>query len=446
MIIMRNKYILLFFIAVAASSCKKFLDVTPKGIIIPENVADYEGLLNAPSMTQTFPINLLDFADDNLNTFDATAQSSTANGYYWRSILTMNEKVSPDVWGPLYRSIYSANVIISGVKTAIDGTAAQKQSVYGEALVIRANCYMDLLTVFAKAYDPATAASDPGLPLVTSTDVNDKAPARSSLKNTLDTMINDVTTAIDALPTSNVNRYRVTKYIAYGLLSRIYLYMADYVNAKKYTDMALQAPHALLNYNTYANSDLMPVYDLNPEVLWQRAAESGSPIFMLYSADLKTYFDDADIRYEFLTVTNNNGLGRSSLPGEYNFGITFPEMYLTRAELLAREGKFDDAMSVVNLLRKNRIRTAGYVDQSATSAEDALVKVLAERRRELAYSGLRWYDMKRLDQQGRMPEVKRINPTTQVVEASLSPHSPKYTFEIPIRVSAFNPGMELNHK
>ena len=210
--------------------------------------------------------------------------------------------------------------------------------------------------------------------------------------------------------------------------------------------MALQAPHALLNYNAYATYTLMPVYDLNPEVLWQRAAVSGSPTFMLYSADLKTYFNASDIRYEFLTVTNNNGLGRASLPGVYNFGITFPEMYLTRAELLAREGKFNEAMLVVNMLRKNRIRTAAYADQSAVSAEDALVKVLAERRRELAYSGLRWFDMKRLDLEGRISEVKRINPTTQAVDATLPPHSPKYTFEIPVRVSAFNPDMELNHK
>jgi hypothetical protein len=443
---MKNRYILLFFVAITASSCKKFLDIKPKGIIIPEKVADYEGLLNAPSMTKTFPLNLLDFTDDNFNTFEATVQSATANGYYWRPIITINEKVSPDVWGPLYRSIYSANVIVNGVKGAVGGSDIQKQSIYAEALVVRANCYLDLLTVFAKAYDPATAGSDPGLPLVTSTDMNDKTPARSSLKATLESMIGDLNVAADALPTSNVNRYRATKYAAYGLLSRIYLYMTDYVNAKKYTDMALQAPHALLNYNTYATYLLVPVSDLNPEVLWQRAAVSGSPIFMLYSADLKTYFNASDIRYEFLTVTNNNGLGRGSFLGVYNFGITFPEMYLTRAELLAREGKFNDAMSVVNMLRKNRIRTAGYADQSAVSAEDALIKVLAERRRELAYSGLRWFDMKRLDLESRMPEVKRMNTTTQSIEASLPPHSPKYTFEIPIRVSAFNPGMELNHK
>jgi len=72
--------------------------------------------------------------------------------------------------------------------------------------------------------------------------------------------------------------------------------------------------------------------------------------------------------------------------------------------------------------------------------------VLAERRRELAFGGLRWFDMKRLDREGRIPEVQRINVTTAEVEATLPPHSPKYTFEIPVRVLNFNPGMERNHK
>jgi hypothetical protein len=443
---MNKQLVLLWCMAGLLCGCNKFLDITPKSVIIPKRVADYEGILNAPTLTNPFPINLLDFTDDNLNSFDALNQSSTANGYQWRSIITINEKASPDVWGPLYRCIYDANVVITGIGGATEGTDIQKQQILGEALVMRAGCYLDLLTVFAKAYNASTAAADPGLPLVTTINVTDAAPQRSSLKATLDTLLSNVTAATALLPNDNINRYRVTKYAAYGLLSRIYLYMADYVNAKKYTDLALQATHVLLNYNSYAAYTAMPVYDLNPEVLWQRAAVSGSPVFMLYSADLKTYFNADDIRYSFLTVTNNNGLGRASLPGRYNFGITFPEMYLTRAELLARAGDFNGAMTVVNTLRKNRIKTAAYADQTASSPEEALVKVLAERRREMAYSGMRWFDMKRLDQEGRMPEVTRVNLTTGEVMAKLSPHGANYTFEIPVRVSLFNPNMTLNHK
>lgn len=439
-------FIILVFLAVSFTACDKYLEVKPKGLVIPEKLADYEGLLNSRTMTMTFPINLLDFTDDVFNKIDALNQSATANGYFWRPMISIDEKASPDIWGPLYRCIYDANVIINGVPKVPDGSEMEKNKVIAEAKVIRANNYLELLTVFAKVYDPATAGTDPGLPMVTSIDVTDKIPARSTVKATIDAIIDDVKTAADVLPATNVNRYRVTKYVAYGLLSRIYLYMGDFANAAVYTNKALEATHAILDYNAYANADLLPVYDLNPEVLWQRAAVSGSPIFMIYSEELKTYFNSSDIRYSFITVTNNDGLGRSSLPGRYSFGIGFPEMYLTKAELLARDNQYNEAMAIVNMLRKKRIKTADYTDQTAVDGADALTKVLAERRRELAFSGLRWFDMKRLDREGKMPEVKRINKDNNQVEATLAPHSPNYTFEIPVRVQLFNPGMELNHK
>ncbi|MDR2285354.1 MAG: RagB/SusD family nutrient uptake outer membrane protein [Sphingobacterium sp.] len=441
---MNIRYFLIGTCLFLLSSCNNFLEVKPKGIIIPEKLVDYQGLLNAPSMTRTFPINLLDFTDDNLNSFEPTVESATANGYFWRPVLTLNVEANPDVWGPLYRSIYSANVIINGVMGAAEGTDEQKRSTRAEAYLVRAICYMDLLTVFAKSYNEATAATDPGVPLVISTDVNEKIPPRSSVAVTLESIRGDVEAAIADLPQNNINRYRSTKYAAYGLLTRIYLYMANYEEALKYVTLALEGPYRLLDYNEYADNTSVPVYDLNPEVLWQRAAVSGSPIFMLYSDDLKSYFENNDLRYTFLTLANNSGLGRNSFGGVYNFGITYPEMYLTQAELLARDGKIEQSMAIINNLRKHRILRSAYIDLSATSPDQALELVLMERRRELAYSGLRWFDMKRLDQEGRMPEVKRIHPVTKVVEATLSPKSPHYTFEMPARVKAFNPNIETN--
>lgn len=445
---MKLKYtVVLLFIAGTLGACNKFLDIKPKGLILPEKVADYEALLNSSTLTQTFQPSLLHFTDDYLNNFDGLNQSSVANAYYWRPIITINQKADPEVWGPLYNAIYSTNVIINNVMEATSGTLEKKQQVMGEALVIRASCYLDLLTVFAKAYNPTTAATDPGLPLMTSTNVTDVTPERSSLKVTLEHITNDVLTASATLPLSNINRYRPTKYVAHGILSRIYLYMADYPNAKKYAEMALQAPHSNLNYNAFASDTDLPEYELSPEVLWQRTSvDYTAPVFMLYSADLKTYFNDNDIRYSFLTTANSSGLGRGALPGSYNFGISFPEMELTRAEVLARQDDFNGAMLIVNALRKNRIRTVAYADQTAGTGAEALSRVLAERRRELAFCGLRWFDMKRLDQEGKMPVVNRINLDTQAIEATLAPRSTKYTFEIPVRVQMFNPGMELNHK
>lgn len=459
---MKNKHqIILFIIALTAlTACKKYLDVTPKGIVIPKNTTEFEGLLNSPTLTQTFAPELLTMTDDCLYVFDNLTTSINANAYFWREYLNVEDQASPAIWGNLYSAVYFTNVIINGVEKSAGGTEAKKLQVLGEALVLRAYCYLDLVTVFSKAYNSTTVATDPGLPLVTSIDMNDKTPPRSTLRVTLDAMISDVNKAIEYLPTTNLNRYRVTKYAAYGLLSRIYLYMADYANAKKFAELALAAPHSLLNYNSYTATTAaagFPLPDNNPEILWQRTSVDYTiPFQVLYSGEMQNYYDSSinysvhpDLRYRYLSVGYSIGVSRTKPNGSYtNFGITFPEMDLTVAEILARNGDAAGAMAIVNTLRKARIKTTNYVDLTASTGPAALNIVLAERRRELAFGGLRWFDMKRLDQEGRMPIVRRINPATATSPAilmdSLPPHSLKYTFQIPIRVSAFNPGMEKN--
>ncbi len=265
------------------------------------------------------------------------------------------------------------------------------------------------------------------------------------MQASLDTIVNDLKQAASFLPDRNVNRYRGTTYAAYGLLARIYLYMGNFSQAGLYTDMALEAPYQLLDYNNYESSFDFPDSDQNPEILWQRACDDYQvPTFMLYSEDLKTYFNDDDLRYELLTTINSQGLNRVAPTGRANFGITFPELYLNKAEVAARNNEVDTAMSLLNRLRKMRIKTAAYQPLSAASQEDAIMEVLAERRREMAFSGQRWMDMKRLDREGRMQEIKRINPVTGEVITSLAPHSKGYTFQIPVRVRRFNPDMQIN--
>lgn len=440
-------------------SCHKFLDVTPKGIVMPSKEADYDGLLNSPVLTQAFAPELLYMTDDVYVYTLTSSTATTANAYLWRTYINAESQNSPAIWGSLYNAIYFTNVIINGVLNATDGTAAQKQQTYSEALFMRAYCYLDLLTVFAKAYNPATAATDPGLPMVTSTDVGEVAPQRSSVQAVLDALTADLTKAAANLPATNTNKYRVTKYAAYALLSRIALYKADYTNARAYAEQALSATHTILNYNNYTALSGIPKSAANPEVIYQRTSSNYTiPFQVQYSEDLISYFGtqpyatSPDLRFRYFSVGYSDGISRTTADGTYaNWGISFPEMDLTRAEAIARGGDASGAMAIINMLRKNRIATAAYTDLTATSGPDALTLVLAERRRELAFSGLRWFDMKRLDRDGRMPDVPRINhavaaTSTPAQQIDLLPaRSPRYTFQIPARVLLFNPGMIKNN-
>nr|WP_162988826.1 RagB/SusD family nutrient uptake outer membrane protein [Pedobacter schmidteae] len=439
------------FILLGMASCKDFLEVKPKGVILPEKLTDYESLLNSVTMMQSFPSALLYNTDDYYVDYSPIERSIAANMYFWRPEADVNDQLSPAIWGQLYRVIYNANVIIKNAMKTKGESEQRKKEVLAEALLVRSDAYFSLLTAFSKAYDPATAATDAGMPLITSNDVTEAAPPRSRLKATMDTVLNNALQAANDLPLNNINRYRGTKAAAHGFLARVYLYIGDYANAEKYTSLALQASHKLIDYNTIANKNGIPVSDLNPEILWQRACEEFIlPGQMLYSDNLKAQFDVADplqsndLRYVYLTTTNSKGVSRNSPPGRTNFGVTFPELYLNVAELAARADNPAKAMEWVNKLRIMRIKKAAYQPLTAVDKETALTNVFAERRRELVFAGVRWMDMKRLDKEGRMPEVQRINKKTGEVLGTLKPHSKAYTLQIPARVRMFNPNMELN--
>src|SRR5688500_17364659 len=115
------KYILLGMM-ISISSCNKYLEVKPKGVILPEKLSDYEGLLNSQTLTETFPSHILYFADDVQGEFRITDQSAAANAYYWRPQMEINAEVSPPVWGLLYRAIYNTNIILNYVEGSVDGS------------------------------------------------------------------------------------------------------------------------------------------------------------------------------------------------------------------------------------------------------------------------------------------------------------------------------------
>lgn len=94
-------------------------------------------------------------------------------------------------------------------------------------------------------------------------------------------------------------------------------------------------------------------------------------------------------------------------------GPTVAEMLLIKAECQARQGNFGDAMNTVNQLRAKRMDAeagAEIINLSAASKEEAVRKILEERRREMPFS-MRWFDIRRLnnneDANDDVPVLKR---------------------------------------
>ena len=75
-------------------------------------------------------------------------------------------------------------------------------------------------------------------------------------------------------------------------------------------------------------------------------------------------------------------------------GPTVAEMYLIKAEALARTNDVAGAMTALNTLRAKRMVPGSWVNLTASGAGDAIKKVIDERRREMPFVQ-RWYDLRR---------------------------------------------------
>lgn len=424
------------------TSCDKYLDVEPKGIVIPKRFEEFDGILNSETNTNSFPDHLAYISDDINASFSPISQDPFANAYFWKEFIDDNNDNTPAIWGAFYRQIYNTNIIINNVQDVSDANESQKNHLLGEALAERAFAHFNLLTVFAKSYDPATADQLPGVPWVDYTDVVSKTPGRSTLQATFNLIIEDLKAAEGYLNSSRINKTRINKAVAQAMLSRVYLYMGNFEEAKKYADLALQEPHEIIDYNYY----YYPEQEEDPEILLLRTSTEPSIIFDLtYSKDLLKTFSPGDLRMELFAfdfdgtfMRSENGMFAYSM-----YGIRFSELMLTQAEALAHSDRLDEALDVLNELRKLRIGEGLYEALSSDDKDEVMDWILEERRRELAFGSARWMDMKRLAHIKLGTTATRYSADLQEI-VTIDPSDYSFTFEIPSRVLMFNPDMITN--
>lgn len=443
---MNIKYIIGLIVAASIfSSCDKYLDVEPKGIVIPKRFEEFNAILNSETNTNSFPDHLAYASDDIHASYSPVAQDPIANVYFWKSIIDVDNDASPAIWGTLYRQIYNTNIIINNVEQTTDASDVQKKSLLAEALVERANAHFILATTFSKAYDAATAKTLPGIPWVTYTDVTNITPSRSTLQETMDHIIADLKEAEGYLSSVRLNKTRINKAVAQAVLSRVYLYMENYTEAKKYAELAAQEPHELRDYNDYISAYEFPTQEMDPEILWLKTTNDYALGFYInYSNDLINLFEPDDMR---MMIHAQDWYGNGWYAHEENgwgmYGIRFVELKLTQAEALVHANDLDGALDIINEIRALRIANYAYEPIVSSDKSEVLEWVLSERRKELAFGSSRWMDMKRLAKQGLGSKATRQSEDFEDL-ISIDPKTYTFTFEIPSRVLMFNPGMPKN--
>jgi hypothetical protein len=373
---------------------------------------------------------------------NATLDYGNRNGFphKWTPLLADDYTIR-DTWRYQYSIITNINNVLNNSgKIAIASPAEQASmdKYLGEAYLMRAYFYHQLVLRFAKDYEPGTASTDLGVPIVLTFDITLR-PARSTVEQVYQQILADITeaeTRLAATPGA-INSNRLTKDCVTALKARVYLCMHNWTGATTAANSLITGGlYPLITvaatFKSMWSADGTPAGSGN-ETIFQLAASQPSElgnangIYLGYNAATAKYTPDfipeqwVIDQYEATDIRKAAYLEQKAV---YVMGTNFPgiwcinkypgnpalftgattnyqhkpkvfrvaEMYLISAEAAAQTPATEAAaLTTLNLLRTARGATT-LVGLTGTNLMNA---IKAERVRELLCEGTRLDDLKR---------------------------------------------------
>lgn len=396
-------------------------------------------------------------------------------GDIWRwEILSTNTDITA-VYGTLYKVIGDCNFFFDYLPQVKAGLREDKdfetlEDLEGEVRFARALAYSELIKLFCKAYDPATAENELGVVLIDSY-LNPGRLKRASLKDSYDFVIDDLKIAAERLEPENVNNSPYFSNSAVeALWARVCLYMQDWEGAVEHaTNVIEDNDYLSLSKTTAANfsssqSDyqMMWTNDMATEIIWKVGFTTTSlggalgQVFLNYNyvryapdyvpaVDVLNMYETNDLRYEsfFETITTGHShmltwpllikyRGNEEFMAQRILHCNMPkvfrlsEQYLIRAEANCRLKQWGAASKDITDLRVARYKTYGSASLSENNWLDEIEK---ERIRELYMEGFRLQDLKRWHKGfTREPQTNSVkNGSSLKVEAD----NPLFVWPIP---------------
>lgn len=415
-----------------------FLEERPeRSLLVPTTLPELQALLdNASDVMNQGPV-LNQFSDGDFTISDADLDIQPVqirNAYLWEKQI-FNQEPSSD-WDLPYQQILYANIVLEGIEKLPDTEPEKlRQQLRGAALFFRAMALYNLAQQFCAPYDVATAESMPGIPVRLIPDVT-AVSVRGTVKQTYQQISSDLLIAKDLLPAKTTVVTRPSASAAQALLARVYLVMQDYSGALTFASASLENNASLLDYNNLTDSLSNPfplpyVAPGNPEIIFfstLNTSLNSDPAFYADSALYDTY-EDGDRRKTCFFTSQGNYKGSYTGSSFCFGGLANDELYLIKAETMARTGQIPQAMQVLNQLRRMRYAPKSFKPLDATTETSALRAILTERRKQLIARGTRWTDLRRLNADPRF--AMKLQRTYQEKVLELKPGDNKYTFPIP---------------
>lgn len=476
---MKKILIYAFFLSVVSlTGCKKYLDKEPDNrtqITTPEQIGQLLATAYPHGSYILFTESMSDNAEDKGSggTGYDFVDRINRQSYRWQVVESSPDDLdSPDFyWNACYKAIAAANQALEYINASPNQpqVAAHK----GEALVARAYSHFMLVTLFAKAYDPATAASDPGIPYVTAPEKTILAKyERKTVAYVYEMIEKDLK---EGLPLINdqiygtAPKFHFNRKAAAAFAARFYMFKQDYPSVITYATQALGSvpTESLRNWNTTLTN--LQYYELEAEYtkstergnlllqeansIWGRAYASlrfgmGQEVankiilsrnvtgwvyaYDMYGANPTVY--NIPKFYEHFVRENlnaNSGDPYNTVPL-----LTSEEALLNRAEAYIRQNNPNAAIADMNAFisknidsydpstdNVNQQKIVAYYGGSASSA--MIQAVLDFKRAFFLHEGLRWFDILRL-------KIPVVHFTEEGERLELTPDDKRRILQLPV--------------
>lgn len=456
-------FTLLLIMVTALSSCKKWLDIQPKGKILLTSATDY-GLL-FDNIT-AYDISDIAYLDDELwrnasnvasvwNSWNLVAANILylPNADYDRSVNAAGNSSNSSFYHASYQKITKVANTIIYEKDKMTGTQSEINSVVAEAKMLRAYCYFLMINMYAKPYDNATAAKDGGVPLKLDPFIETvPEPAKSSVAEVYAQIEKDINEALPDLNVTAKTPYRFNKAAAYAFKAKVHLFKKEFdeciAAALESNRLANKLYNLVTLVNTTTNKPNSPLLATGDENLFFATSSSangliGQELIDLFKAGLKANGQAANVTdarldlYKRPAATINDYMFMVSwIPAakEYSpnvLGFTTAEVMLMLAECYARKGQNDKVKEILKPYLESRYRN--YVHSGFTLPSDVTntVKfVIDERRKELARGFNRFFDLRRLNTE---TAYQKVPTRTFPADPVATPTIPQRTYKLPVQ-------------
>ncbi len=324
-----------------------------------------------------------------------------------------------DAYRAAYRTIGEINLFIEKLAAAPDVMPADEYALYmNEAKFLRGVVYFYALNLWSDQY--TTSSKGLGIPWIDrsfdgkTAFTEEGVVARATTADIYSKIIADLTAGTN-LPASRgsggASLYFATSGAAWGMLSRVHLYMGNYNAAidaaTRVTGYSLDADPAKTTFVKSPTSSKEIIFWIahnasdNPGTnasLGQHYGQSGRSDIQISNEFRELFDQENDIRYKLLVYnTSKNQWFTNKYPNiNENWApvIRYGEVVLNEAEARAKQatGVDETAIELVNKIRDRAKAGTVSVDDFADKA--ALVDfILVERRRELAFEGHGSFDL-----------------------------------------------------